>query len=231
MSTRTFLLTGAATAFVIVTEEFPAEHRGWAIGMLGALGACGHGLGAALFAAIDVLPYGWRALYAVGLAPLVVLPRFRREVRETRRFTRHRASGAEEGTLRTWHRPLASLARTHPGRATGLALAGTSSRSARSPSSSSPATTRRRCTAGRRVSSRPWSSSAARSGSSATSRGPAGRRPRTPRGRRRLPRRVPDLRLHLLPGRRLIVPLAWVSFVFCGTAGDIILRALSTGSS
>ena len=56
MVSRVFMVAGVAAALVIVTEEFPAEHRGWAIGMLGALAACGHGLGAILFAAIDAPP-------------------------------------------------------------------------------------------------------------------------------------------------------------------------------
>ena len=78
------MLTASAVAFVIVTEEFPAIHRGWAIGMLGALSSCGNGLGAALFAAIDSLPYGWRSLYVVGLVPLLLVPLLRRRVPETR---------------------------------------------------------------------------------------------------------------------------------------------------
>ncbi len=127
MLTRTFVLTGAAVAAVIVTEEFPAEHRGWGIGMMGALSACGFGLGAALFAAIAVLPYGWRALYAVGLVPLVLLPRLRRDVRETDRFTQHREARRRAGDPLTgfggWHRPLTGLARTHPLRALGITAA------------------------------------------------------------------------------------------------------------
>jgi MFS family permease len=127
MLTRTFVLTGAAVAAVIVTEEFPAEHRGWGIGMMGALSACGFGLGAGLFAAIDVLPYGWRALYAVGVVPLLLLPRLRREVRETDRFTRHRASRLRAGEapvgIWSWHRPISGLARTHPWRALGITTA------------------------------------------------------------------------------------------------------------
>ncbi len=125
--TRTFMMTGSAVAVVIVTEEFPAAHRGWAIGMLGALSACGHGLGAGLFAAIDALPFGWRSLYAVGLVPLFVLPRFRRQIEETGRFNRHRAGRPARGspfTLSEWYQPLASLARTHPLRAAVLAVAG-----------------------------------------------------------------------------------------------------------
>jgi putative MFS transporter len=124
--TRTFMIAGAAVAFVIVTEEFPAWCRGWAIGMLGALSSCGHGLGAALFAAIESLPYGWRFLYAIGLVPLVLLPTFRRNVRETDRFHRHRASvGADEASgLAGWYGPMLDLARTHPERALGIAFAG-----------------------------------------------------------------------------------------------------------
>src|SRR5207245_805852 len=90
--TRTFAILCGAVAVVIVSEEFPAQHRGWGIGMLSALGACGGGLGVALFAAVNVLPFGWRALYALGAVPLLFLPLFRREVRETGRFERHRSA-------------------------------------------------------------------------------------------------------------------------------------------
>ena len=126
MVTRTFMLTASAVAFVIVTEEFPALHRGWAIGMLGALSACGNGLGAGLFAAIDLLPYGWRTLYAVGLVPLMLIPLLRRRVQETHRFTRHSALAERQHTdgLAGWYRPLIRLAREYPGRALGIAAAG-----------------------------------------------------------------------------------------------------------
>lgn len=123
--TRTFMLTASAVAFVIVTEEFPALHRGWAIGMLGALSACGNGLGAALFAAIEHLPYGWRSLYVVGVVPLLLLPLLRRRVEETRRFAVHAArEGGPDRGLAGWSRPLVELARAYPGRALGVAAAG-----------------------------------------------------------------------------------------------------------
>ncbi len=124
MVTRVFLVMGGAVAVVIVTEEFPAAHRGWAIGMLGALTACGHGLGAILFSQIDALPYGWRSLYVVGVVPLLVLPRMRRNVRETARFaaqTIGRQPLAVE--LRGWHQPLLQLVRDSPRRAILLTLA------------------------------------------------------------------------------------------------------------
>ena len=50
MVSRMFMVTASATAFVIVSEEFHADHRGWGIGILGALSAFGVGLSAALFA-------------------------------------------------------------------------------------------------------------------------------------------------------------------------------------
>jgi MFS family permease len=122
MVTRTFFLVCTAVASVIVTEEFPAETRGWGIGMLGALSACGFGLGALLFAVVDRLPYGWRALYGIGLVPLLLLPQLAREVGETDRFRRmHRRDHARGPAA--WVRPLVELARAYPLRALGLTLA------------------------------------------------------------------------------------------------------------
>ena len=90
MITRTFVLTASAVAVVIVAEELPASARGWGIGMLAAVSAVGHGLGAAAFGAIEALPYGWRALYLFGVLPLLLLPLFRRGIQETGRFQSHR---------------------------------------------------------------------------------------------------------------------------------------------
>jgi putative MFS transporter len=122
MCARPFVLTGAAVAVVIVTEEFPAAHRGWALGMMGALSSTGHGLGALLFGAIDHLPFGWRFLYALGALPLILLPRFIRELRETRRFTAHQERTAGTAT-ETWLAPLRHLLLDHPRRTLGLSLA------------------------------------------------------------------------------------------------------------
>ena len=125
MATRTFFVSGAAVAFVMIAEEFPAAQRGWGIGMLGALGACGHGFGAALFALVDHLPYGWRALYAVGVVPLPFLPVFRKRLPETKRFEAYRATldpSAARSRLFAWIEPLQALALTQPSRAVGVAL-------------------------------------------------------------------------------------------------------------
>jgi putative MFS transporter len=128
MISRAFMVTCSATAFVIITEEFPKDHRGWGIGMLGALGAFGSGLSLLLFAGIDTLPYGWRALYLVGATPLLLLPRFRRRVRETGRFRRQRlereSRGDAAGPLAAWLDPMRALLRTHPWRALAVGAIG-----------------------------------------------------------------------------------------------------------
>jgi putative MFS transporter len=125
MFTRTFFVAGSAVAFVMITEEYPATHRGWGIGMLGALGVCGHGLAMLLYSVSEHLPYGWRALYFIGLVPVLFLPWFRRKVPETARFSAHAASVQQDGTGPSgWAKPLLELAATHPARALGIALVG-----------------------------------------------------------------------------------------------------------
>jgi putative MFS transporter len=119
---RAFLATLAAVGVVMLAEEFPALHRGWGVGILGALAASGHGAGALLFAAIDVLPGGWRALYAIGAIPLLLLPRFRREIQETARFRLHQEAHAEHSAAPL--RSLRALARANPGRAGMIGGAG-----------------------------------------------------------------------------------------------------------
>ena len=126
MLARVFLLTASALALVILVEEFPADRRGAAIGCLSVLGGLGFGASAGLYAAVDLLPFGWRALYGVGVLPLVLLPFFRRSLRETTRFERERDARGDGGAraLRAWVAPLAALARTHPRRAVAMGGAG-----------------------------------------------------------------------------------------------------------
>jgi len=122
MASRAFLLTAAALAVVILAEELPAEQRGGGIGLLSILGGIGFGLGAVLYAAIDWLPYGWRTLYAIGLLPVLLLPVLRRSLRETRRFEAQQTDAAHPAG--SWLAPLAELARSSPRRAAAVGLAG-----------------------------------------------------------------------------------------------------------
>lgn len=122
--TRTFLVAATAGAVVIVAEELPAKNRGWGIGILGALGAMGFGLGAILFAFIDSLPYGWRFMYIVGGFPLLLLPRFRRLLPETARFKQMQAERAAGGESQgpQWIAPMLELLREYPGRSAAVAV-------------------------------------------------------------------------------------------------------------
>lgn len=121
---RAFMMSAVAVSVVVVVEEFPAAHRGWGVGVMGAVGSMGFGLGALLFAAIDVLPYGWRALYVFGITPVLLLPLFRRELVETARFRAHRASrGGVSVEFALW-RPIAELVRRQPRRALALGCCG-----------------------------------------------------------------------------------------------------------
>jgi len=97
---RIFITGETLLAVVVLTEELAARDRGWGIGILGALGSLGHGLAAIVFAFVDVLPFGWRALYLIGVIPLLFLSYFRRRLPETARFERHRAErGGRVGAL------------------------------------------------------------------------------------------------------------------------------------
>ncbi len=116
---RMFLYAEPLLASVVIVEELQAKDRGFGIGMLGALGALGHGLGYAVFAAIDILPHGWRDLYIMGAVPLLAVAWLRRTLPETRRYQAFEHGG---GAQRWWH-PIASLFRQYPGRLAAIVAA------------------------------------------------------------------------------------------------------------
>jgi MFS family permease len=232
MASRTFMVSCSATAFVILTEEFPAAHRGWGIGVLGALGTAGYGLGLLLFAGIDWLPYGWRALYVVGMVPILLLPMFRREVKETGRFERHlrEREGREGavGVIAGWWRPLAALMRVYPLRAAAIGAIGALSAAGHSTGFAFAAYfvqvehgwapgqyTAMAIAAGLvGIIGHPW---AGRMGDS--------------RGRRSvgfgLLAAYPLLALAFYHGPAWSLPLVWIPLIFALTGGDTIVRALS----
>jgi putative MFS transporter len=119
---RVFAAAENVIAIVVIAEEFDAEHRGWGIGALGALHACGAGLAGAAFGFVNVLPFGWRSLYAVGLVPLLVVAYLRRSLPETGRFD---ALAREPGSLSAAQplAPAVDLVRRHPRRLAMLAVA------------------------------------------------------------------------------------------------------------
>lgn len=119
---RLFAAAEAVIAVVVVAEEFDADHRGWGIGALGALHAVGAGLAGGAFAFVDVLPHGWRALYLIGLGPLLLVAYLRRALPETERFDAFaRARGERSATPPI--APALDLLRRHPRRIAMLAFA------------------------------------------------------------------------------------------------------------
>lgn len=115
--TRTFATSASVVSFVIVAEEFPADHRGWGLGVLGAVGAAGFGLGALVYAQIRWLPYGWRSIYVLGAFAVLLVPFFRRRLKETRRFQASAAAQERVPLLQGALRPVVALVRSHPRRA------------------------------------------------------------------------------------------------------------------
>ncbi len=115
---RTFVYAEEMLAIVVVTEELEAHARGWGIGLMIAFGALGHGLSALVFSAVELLPFGWRALYFVGAVPLLLVAWLRRSLQETERF---RASASRRDLrARSYVAPLVSLIAGHPGRVAAL---------------------------------------------------------------------------------------------------------------
>jgi putative MFS transporter len=113
MIARAFAGAEAAIAMVIVAEEVDAAHRGWAIGLLSAVSNVGYGLAAIVFAFVNVIPYGWRGLYAIALLPLVLIIPLRRALPESARFEKEKLEGLRP--VKIWE-PLAQLYTAYPRR-------------------------------------------------------------------------------------------------------------------
>jgi putative MFS transporter len=122
LAARAFIAAEEVIAIVVVAEELAAPMRGWGLGILAAFGALGHGLASILFGFVEVLPFGWRALYGVGAAPLLVLAWIRRGLPETGRFEAERAARRSEG-LASALQPVRDLLSLYPGRMIALCSA------------------------------------------------------------------------------------------------------------
>jgi putative MFS transporter len=119
---RVFAGAEAVIAIVVVAEEFDAAHRGWGIGALGAIHAVGAGMAGGAFAFVEMLPYGWRALYLVGLVPLLLVAHLRRTLPETTPFDSLERAG-EAFRAAPAITPALDLVRRHPRRIAMLVAA------------------------------------------------------------------------------------------------------------
>ncbi|HKD22924.1 MAG TPA: MFS transporter [Rhizomicrobium sp.] len=121
---RVFGYSEEALCFVVIAEEIDARVRGWSTGTLGTMNATGVGVASLAFALVNVLPFGWRALYVIGGGSLFVLAYFRRWLPETPRFELRRAEiAALESKSAAMLDTLRRLVNVYPGRLAALLVA------------------------------------------------------------------------------------------------------------
>jgi putative MFS transporter len=84
--TRVFGYAEEMLCYVVIAEEMAAAARGWSTGTLASLNYMGGGIASAVFAAVTLLPYGWRSMYVIGSIPLFLIAYMRRSLPETKRF-------------------------------------------------------------------------------------------------------------------------------------------------
>jgi putative MFS transporter len=118
--TRVFGYAEEMLCFVVIAEEITARARGWANSTLVALYFLGAGLAAGVFAAIDILPHGWRALYFIGAIPLFLVALLRRRLPETKRFETQKAAGLKSTAMLGIVR---DIVRQYPGRVVTILIA------------------------------------------------------------------------------------------------------------
>jgi putative MFS transporter len=97
LAARSFLLAEYALSMVYIAEEFPADRRGFAVGVMQGLNSFGSILCAGVVPQLLKTPWGFRSVYLVGALPLLLLIWLRRGVRETARFEEVAAAGIQQG--------------------------------------------------------------------------------------------------------------------------------------
>jgi putative MFS transporter len=83
---RMFLLAEYAVSMVYVVEEFPADRRAFAAGVIQGVNSLGSIVCAGVVPMLLKWPWGFRSVYFVGGVPLVLVMVLRRGIRETQRF-------------------------------------------------------------------------------------------------------------------------------------------------
>jgi MFS transporter, putative metabolite:H+ symporter len=116
IAARIFLIGEISLGMVYAAEAFPADRRGHAIGIIQASSALGAIACAAVAPLLLATTWGWRAVFLVGIVPLLLLAYARRGLRETERFAAHAAAGVPRRALRD------ILRSAHRGRILQLAL-------------------------------------------------------------------------------------------------------------
>lgn len=119
--TRVFGYAEEMLCFVVIVEEVTARARGWANGTLTSMDFVGAGVASLIFAAVTVLPGGWRALYVMGAVPLFLVAFLRQRLPETARFAAQ-AHGTKSKIAETMDM-LRDMVRQYPGRLAAIFIA------------------------------------------------------------------------------------------------------------
>ena len=103
---RAFLIGEWAVAMIYAAEEFPADRRGFVLGVIQACASLGAVVCAGVVPLLLQTPFGWRGVFFVGAVPLVIVAFARRTLSETRRFTeRATVPVADQRLMRIWSTP------------------------------------------------------------------------------------------------------------------------------
>jgi MFS family permease len=96
-SSQIFLAAEFGLAVTIICEEFPDEMRGRAISILHTVAFVGVTIAGVLYGYVASSSYGWRGMYLLGIAPLMLVAWLRRRMRETARFEASEAMRITQG--------------------------------------------------------------------------------------------------------------------------------------
>ena len=83
---RLFQSAEVATVMVFAAEEFPADRRGYVLGVIQGTSSLGAIVCAGITPLLTMTPLGWRTVYLVGGLPLLLVAYLRRNLKDTARF-------------------------------------------------------------------------------------------------------------------------------------------------
>lgn len=94
---RMAMVAELGLAYLILSEEMPAEIRGRVNGVFGACVALGASVPDALLHPLERMGVGWRGLFLIGAVPILLFPFYVANLRETSAFLQQRARASEAG--------------------------------------------------------------------------------------------------------------------------------------
>jgi putative MFS transporter len=104
---RVFLVGEWGLATVMIAEEFPEKSRGMGIAIVQSMAGLGAVMAGALYPLVAHESFGWRGMYLIGLAPLVLVGIMRSRLRETVRYVRMKSvrTGDAPSFFLPWKKP------------------------------------------------------------------------------------------------------------------------------